>query len=158
MRRIQPTARIVYSDIDIPQGSYWRQMAALGHAALGDGKERRILMIGSCGWSVAAAWPEPSDRWWGIEPDAPIRALGMRHAANARINTAIAFATPEELAAAQPMPFDCVIVDAYVMDEPVQRWQSVAEVLRAFRVRALAPVVIHGEVGVGTDRYRVVRA
>jgi len=165
--KIQPSAGIVYSDTDAAPGSYWWQGAALVSAVLprpmlGLARPMRVLMIGSCGWAIAAAYSRiggPDAAWYGLEPDDAMRVAGHTVAVRERLaNVKGAWKTPDDVLNAQPYPFDAVIVDAYVNAKPVARWQSAHEVRAAFRLAHGAPIVIHGDVAPLSDKWKVVRA
>jgi len=164
--RIQPSTGIIYSDTDAKRGSYWWQGAALVGSVLPERdayvSPYRVLMIGSCGWGIAAAYDRlggPLVDWYGYEPNDGWRVAGHNVAIReGLVRVKGAWKTPELVAEAQPLPFECVIVDAYEGAKAVAEWQSPVNVRSAFRLAGDCPIVIHGEVGAYSDKWRVVRS
>jgi len=164
--RIQPTMRHVYSSDEARPGSYWGVMAGmlLGslHNPRGEfGLRPHILMIGSCGWTIAKCFYEFGGRadWYGLEPDDAMRSMGEKMARENGTRTIIgAFKTIAEVnVAARGIAFDAVIVDAYVLDKPVPEWQFTKAVISAFDVKSGGVVIFHGDITSEVDKFRVVR-
>lgn len=165
--KIQPSAGVIHSDTEAGPGSYWWQGAALVSSVLVRTKSplarpMRVLMVGSCGWAIAAAYQKlggPPVSWYGYEPCDAYRVAGHTVAIRENIEGVRgAWGTIDEVLRNQPLSWDAVIVDAFESSRPVPQWQSHAEVAAQFNVRPLTPIIIHGEVSAYSDKWRVVRA